>query len=346
MSTLKMAEHRESTSQPLAVALLAKLYLRLAIVRRGVFRGLRTTAGWLPLLLLLLCLKSLLLLVLRLPATPAGLGSARRRALLGRRHGPAAGLEKIKDLGHELRAEGRRSVSAALHLVVATVHAQLLHGRHKLAHRLHRSDVVLLAGHDHDRELQHPPHLLEHGIPGEQHRWGEWHEGRPQLGVRCAQMEGASAAHRMPHEVDPLRVHVEVPAHNCEDIQNIALAQLPRMLGRGIGIPPAQAAIPTTVAVAERSNDDVAPLLGLPREASVADHLVWVAEESVQQDDHGCRGLPSITCRHEDRILHRSPRLLEVVGSPLDGPVTARHPLRRGGHFALSERGVTQGGCV
>mmetsp|Transcript_99129 Transcript_99129/g.318070 ORF Transcript_99129/g.318070 Transcript_99129/m.318070 type:complete len:308 (-) Transcript_99129:53-976(-) len=303
-----MAEHRESTSQPLAVALLAKLHLRLAIVRRGLFRGLRTTAGWLPLLLLLLCLKLLLLLVLRLPAPPAGLGSARWRALLGRRHGPAAGLEKFKDLGHELRAEGRRSMSAALQLVVATVHAQLLHGRHKLAHRLHRSDVVLLAGHDHDRELQHPPQL-EHGIPGEQHRWGEWHEGRPQLCVRCAQMEGASAAHRMPHEVDPLTVHVEVPAHNSEDVQHIALAQLPRMLGRGIGIPPAQAAIPTTVAVAERSNDDVAPLLGLPREASVADHLVWVAKESVQQDDHGCRGLPSITCRHEDRILHRSPRL-------------------------------------
>mmetsp|Transcript_85307 Transcript_85307/g.239961 ORF Transcript_85307/g.239961 Transcript_85307/m.239961 type:complete len:245 (-) Transcript_85307:163-897(-) len=185
-------------SQPLAVALLAKLHLRLAIVRRGVFRGLRTTAWWLPLLLLLLCLKLLLLLVLRLPATPAGLGSARRRALLGRRHGSAAGLEKIKDLGHELRAEGRHSVSAALQLVVSTIHAQLLHGRHKFAHRLHRSDVVLLAGHDHDRELQHPAQLLEHGIPGEQHRWGEWHEGRPQLGVRCAQMEGASAAHRMP----------------------------------------------------------------------------------------------------------------------------------------------------
>src|SRR5579863_4723041 len=117
-----------------------------------------------------------------------------------------------------------------------------------------------------------------------------------------------AAAHRMAHQVDPVRIDVEFFANGTEDIHYVQLAQFPEVLRVAVVRAATGAAdwtasgpaapVPSVVVVAHGCNDDVSALFRKLREALIADHVVRDRSQTMQRNDERCRTRAVVLARY------------------------------------------------
>ncbi len=153
-----------------------------------------------------------------------------------------------------------------------------------------------------------------------------------------ADVERATAAHRLAGQIRPFRIDVEVLLDDGEHVHHVEFAQLAeirriRRSGR-LAAPscprrrlrdavPARA-VPAVQVHAHRRDDDVAALFGEFRQIGGSNELLWRALQAVQQDDQRRRFRPVVPRRHEQLVLGRCAEFLEVVGLDLNAVVRRR----------------------